>query len=118
MTQANPQARAPRFSIRLSAELKVDALRLTGLTRNLSTGGVCVEVDRPIPEGKLLRLTLFIVEDEIETEGARGLDLTGTVQWVAEGDRNYAVGIKFGNLTAAQQTSLTNALKAVGEPPP
>jgi hypothetical protein len=118
MTQSNPQARAPRFNIRLSAELKVDALRLTGMTRNLSTGGVCVEVDRPVPEGKLIRLTLFIVEDEIEAEGARGLDLTGTVQWLAEGDRNYAVGIKFGNLTAAQSGALTNALKAVGEPPP
>jgi hypothetical protein len=118
MTQSNPQARAPRFNVRLSAELKIDAQRLTGVTRNLSTGGVCVEIDRPITEGKLIRLTLFIVEDEIETEGARGLDLTGTVQWLAEGDRNYAVGIKFGNLTAQQQGALTNALKAVGETPP
>ena len=53
----------------------------------------------------------------VETEGARGLELTGTVQWMAEGDRNYAVGIKFGNLNAAQSAALTNALKAVGEPP-
>ncbi|MDB4965863.1 MAG: hypothetical protein JWN44_1552 [Myxococcales bacterium] len=116
MTQSNPQARPPRLAIRLSAELKVDAHRLTGTTRNLSTGGVCVETDRPVPEGKLIRLTLFIVEEEIEAEGARGLDLTGTVQWVAEGDRNYAVGIKFGNLTAQQQGALNNALKAIGEP--
>ena len=118
MTQQNPQARAPRLNIRLSAELKVDQLRLTGTTRNLSTGGVCVEVDRPIAEGKLIRMTLFVVEEDVETEGARGLDLTGTVQWMAEGDRNYAVGIKFGNLNAAQTTALNNALKAVGEPPP
>ena len=118
MTQNQMQPRAPRFNIRLSAELKVDALRLTGTTRNLSIGGVCVEIDRPIPEGKLIRMTLFVVEDDVETEGARGLDLTGTVQWLAEGDRNYAVGIKFGNLNAAQTTALTNALKAVGEPPP
>lgn len=118
MTQNQMQPRAPRFNIRLSAELKVDALRLTGTTRNLSIGGVCVEIDRPIPEGKLIRMTLFVVEDDVETEGARGLDLTGTVQWLAEGDRNYAVGIKFGNLNTAQTTALTNALKAVGEPPP
>ena len=118
MSQANPQARAPRFNIRLSAELKVDAQRMTGLTKNLSTGGVCVEIDRPIAEGKVIRLTLFVVEDDVETEGARGLELTGTVQWMAEGDRNYAVGIKFGNLSAQQTTALNNALKAVGEPPP
>ena len=118
MSKNDPQARAPRFNIRLSAELKVDAARITGLTRNLSTGGVCVEIDRPVAEGKLIRMTLFVVEDDVETEGARGLELTGTVQWVAEGDRNYAVGIKFGTLNPAQSTALTNALKAVGEPPP
>lgn len=115
MTQTNVRARPPRYAIRLSAELKVDGSTVTGTTRNLSIGGVCVEIDRPVVEGKLIRLTLFIVEDDIETEGARGLELTGTVQWMAEGDRNYAVGIKFGNLTAAQQTALNNALKTVGE---
>jgi PilZ domain len=116
MTESNLRARAPRYNVRLSAEIKVDAKTLTGTTRNLSTGGVCVEIDRPLAEGKLLRLTLFIVEDDVEAEGARGLDLMGTVQWSAEGDRGYAIGIRFGNLTAAQQTALTNALKTVGEP--
>ena len=118
MSQAKPQARAPRFTIRLSAEIKVDQHRVTGTTRNLSTGGVCVEIDRPIAEGKMIGMTLFVVEDDVEAEGARGLELTGTVQWMAEGDRNYAVGIKFGNLNAAQTTALNNALKAVGEPQP
>jgi len=66
-------------------------------------------------EGSLLRITLFLVEDEVETEGARGLELTGNVQWVAEADRGYNVGVKFGNLTAAQQGGLTNAMKTVGE---
>jgi hypothetical protein len=95
----------------------VDTQRLTGMTRNLSTGGVCVEVDRPVPEGKRIRVTLFVVEDDVETEGARGLDLMGTVQWAAEGDRNYAIGIKFGDLTPQQTKQLTSALQAMGEPP-
>jgi hypothetical protein len=116
MSKSQPQPRAPRVNVRLSAELRVDAHRVTGTTRNLSTGGVCVEIDRPVAEGKQLQLTLFVVEDDVETEGARGLELTGTVQWMAEGDRNYAVGIKFGALNPAQTTALTNALKAVGEP--
>lgn len=116
MSQTNPQTRGPRFNVRLSAELQVEAQRLTGTTRNLSTGGVCVEIDRPIAEGKQIRLTLFVVEDDVETEGARGLELNGTVQWMAEGDRNYAVGIKFGALNATQTTQLSYALKAVGEP--
>src|SRR3954447_10145765 len=115
MTRPQMVDRPPRLDIRLSAELKTDGKRLTGTTRNLSPGGVCVEVDRPIAEGKALALTLFVVEDDIESEGARGLDLTGTVQWMAEGDRSYAVGIKFTNVTAAQQMALTNALKVVGD---
>ena len=115
MSQSQPQPRAPRYNIRLSAELKVDAARLTGTTRNLSIGGVCVEIDRPVTEGKLIRLKLFIVEEDVETEGARGLELTGTVQWMAEGDRGYAIGIKFGNLNASQTAALNNALKTVGE---
>jgi hypothetical protein len=115
MTQQNPQARAPRIRIRLSAEVKLDNKTLAGVTRNLSVSGVCVELDRLVPEGKELAMRLFIVEDEIETEGARGLDLTGTVQWTAEADRGYAVGIKFVNMSPQQSQQLQNALRAVGE---
>lgn len=110
------QRAAKRFEIRIGAELRVDGKVVTGTTRNLSTGGMCVEIDRPMTEGALVRLTLFLVEDEVETEGARGLDLTGTVQWTAEADRGYAIGVKFGNLNAQQATALANAIKAVGEP--
>jgi hypothetical protein len=109
-------ARAPRFNIRLGAEVRVEGRTVTGTTRNLSQGGVCIEIDRPMAEGALVRIVLFVVEDDIETEGARSLELSGSVQWAAEAERGYAIGIKFGNLTAAQQTGLTNALKAVGEP--
>ncbi|HEX4462251.1 MAG TPA: PilZ domain-containing protein [Polyangia bacterium] len=115
MSVTNLRDRAPRRDVRLSAEVKLDNARLTGTTRNLSIGGVCVEIDRPIAEGKQLQLTLFMVEDGIETEGARGLELVGTVQWMAEADRGYALGIKFANLTARQTSSLTNALRAMGE---
>jgi PilZ domain len=115
MTVTNLRDRAPRRDVRLSAEVKLETARLTGTTRNLSLGGVCIEIDRPVAEGKQLQLTLFIVEDGIETEGAKGLEVVGTVQWTAEADRGYAVGIKFGNLSARQQSSLTNALRAMGE---
>ena len=113
MSTAEPQARAPRFPIRIGAELRLEGRTITGTTRNLSSGGVCLEIDRPLAEGALVRLTLFTVEDDVETEGARGLELTGTVQWSAEADRGYAIGIKFGNLTGAQAKALERALKVV-----
>jgi hypothetical protein len=105
----------PRYDIRIGAELRIEGKVITGTTRNLSLGGVCLEIDRPVKEGSLLRITLFLVEDDVESENARGLDLTGTVQWSAEADRGYNVGVKFGNLTAAQQAGLGNAMKTVGE---
>ena len=67
------QERAPRFAVRLSAELQVDGRTNTATTRNLSEGGVCLETDRALLEGAALAMTLFVVEDEIEAEGRRGL---------------------------------------------
>lgn len=107
------QARHPRYEIRLSAELRLEGKVVSGMTRNLSVGGLCLEIDRPIAEGSFVRLTLFLVEDDVEAEGTRGLDLTGTVQWMAEAERGYTVGVKFGTLTAAQSTALANAIKAI-----
>jgi hypothetical protein len=112
MTDLRP--RAPRYNIRLSAELRIEGKLVTGTTRNLSVGGVCIEIDRPLQEGALVRVTLFAVEDDVETEGAKGLELAATVQWTAESERGFAIGLKFGTLTVAQSTLLNNALKAIG----
>jgi hypothetical protein len=111
----DPRRKAQRYDIRIGAELAVGGKHLTGTTRNLSLGGLCVEIDRPVPEGTLLQLTLFVVEDDVEAASGRGLTLSGTVQWQAEGDRGYALGIKFGVLTPAQTNSLKQALARVGE---
>jgi hypothetical protein len=116
MSVEKPINRAPRYDVRLGAELRIEGRSLTGSTRNLSIGGVGLEIDRPIPEGALVQITLFVVEDDVEAEGARGLELSGTVQWVAEGDRGYSVGLKFSALTPAQTKSLATALQSLGVP--
>lgn len=106
--------RTARVEVRLSAELQVDGKTVTGQTRDLSAGGVCVEIDRPLAERSQVRVTLFVVENGVEAEGVRGLELIGTVQWSAESERGHAIGIKFGALTATQSTMLANALKTIG----
>jgi hypothetical protein len=105
--------RPKRYEIRLSAELRLGKQLVAGVTRNLSVGGVCVEIDRPVAEGQNLQLTLFVVEDGVEAEGARGLQLAAMVQWAAEADRGWALGLKFDPLTPQQATALANALRAV-----
>ncbi|MEO6951895.1 MAG: PilZ domain-containing protein [Polyangia bacterium] len=95
MSLQTPVHRAPRFVIALSAEVKTPTFQTAGTTRNVSTGGVCVEIDRDIPEGQVVEIVLFLVEDDIEAEGKRALSLTGAVQWSGEGDRGYQVGLRF-----------------------
>ncbi len=107
--------RPPRLPIRLSAEIRASGELITGVTRNLSIGGVCLETHRPLEEGAALALTLFLVEDEIEVEGGRGLDLRVRVQWTADAERGYAAGVKFIDLTPAQQAALAKALQVIGE---
>jgi hypothetical protein len=105
--------RLPRYEIRLSAELRLAGKAVSGMTKNLSMGGLCLEIDRPVPEGTTVQLTLFVVEDDVEAEGAHGLDLTGSVQWIADADRGYTIGVKFSPLSANQSTALGHALKVV-----
>ena len=105
--------RAPRYPVRLSAELRMQSGVVTGMTRNLSSGGVCLKIDRPLGEGAAVQLKLFIVEDDVEAEGARGLELSGTVQWTAEADDGYTVGLQFQNLSPQQKTAIENAIRNV-----
>ena len=58
-------------------------------------------------------IRLFVVEDDIETAGAAGLELQGSVQWCAEAERCYQVGIQFVGLTEPQTRALARALAAV-----
>jgi hypothetical protein len=91
-------------------------MRVAGTTRNLSAHGVCVEIDRPVPEGTAVALRLYLVEDDVEAERARGLDLEATVQWTAESDRGHAVGLKFVKMTDEQSRALANAVRATAAP--
>ena len=95
LSQQTPVTRAPRQIIALSAEVKTATFTTAGTTRNISTGGLCVEIDRDLPEGTLVEISLFVVEDDIEAEGKRALSLAAAVQWSGEGDRGYQVGLRF-----------------------
>jgi len=106
--------RQARIELRVSAEVRIGARLLTGTTRNLSEGGVCLEIDQALPEGESVKIRLFPVEDDIESEGARGLELLGRVQWTAEADRGFAVGVQFRDVTPAQTAALTATLRRIG----
>jgi PilZ domain len=106
--------RQTRHALRVSAEVKVGTRVITGTTRNLSQGGVCLELDTSLAEGDPVALRLFLVEEDIEAEGARGLDLIGSVQWSAEAERGFAIGVQFHGLTGTQAAALAATLQKLG----
>ncbi len=113
MSDPTKPKRPPRYPLRLAAELHHPSFRSGGTTRNVSSGGACVEVDRPVAEGSELDVVLFAVEDDIESESGSQLRLRATVQWSAESDRAYQVGLRWLGATPQQLAALERALGAV-----
>jgi hypothetical protein len=108
------QERGPRYSLRLSAELRTATRSAIGVTRNVSAGGVCVEIDQPLAEGTELELVLFVVEDDIESADARTLEFRASVQWTSEGDHGHLIGVKFVDPDPSKIAALGNALRVLG----
>lgn len=114
MTAQRQELRAtPRFTLRLAAEVVTKQFQVAGMTRDVSTGGVCVELDRQIGEGELVELKLFLVEDDIESVDGKSLVLSARVQWAAEGERSYAHGLRFEAPPPEKIAMLENALRVI-----
>lgn len=87
----------PRYQIRVSAELRLEAgEELTCVTRDLSLGGVGVDAQRPLSEGEPLGVELFVVVDDIEDETTVPLKVHGRVAWCRmKSARSFVAGIQF-----------------------
>jgi hypothetical protein len=114
MSREIPVDRKPRYPVSLAADLRGPGWKTAGTTRNISVGGLCVEIDRLVPEATRLEVTLFVVEDEVESADGRTLSMAATVQWSSEGDVGYLHGLKFVDLTPAQSAAVGNALRNLG----
>jgi hypothetical protein len=111
VSRDQPVTRAPRYAISLSAEVRTADFRTAGMTRNVSIGGICVDIDRELKEGDALEVALFLVEDDVESEGKTTLDLKASVQWAAEADRGYTLGLRFVDPPDAKLAMLEKVLK-------
>jgi hypothetical protein len=105
----------PRVPVRLSAEVRVGERTFTGVTRNLSLGGVCLEGELSLPEGAPLTVGLFLVIDDVEDATRPPLEITGKVAWItAEGRGRSILGVRFDRLAPFQTAGLTKFLNLVG----
>lgn len=104
----------PRYEIRVSAELNLgDGGSMTCVTRDLSLGGLGLDTERPLDEGALLGMELFVVVDDIEDETTVPLSLQGRVAWCRmRGSHAFLAGIQFVDLNEEQSTYLRQLVAA------
>ncbi|HEY3357306.1 MAG TPA: PilZ domain-containing protein [Polyangia bacterium] len=92
-----------RIDVKLSAEITLGEEIFTATTRDISEGGVGLNLDRPLPEATALSLNLFLVVDEVEDERSAPLKVRGKVAWCAESDEGeWAAGIRFEDIAQNQ----------------
>jgi hypothetical protein len=106
--------RATRYPLRVAADVRTAEHAVSGNTRNISSGGVCVEIPRALAAGTIVELTLFVVEDDIESLNAKTMSFRATVQWSTEGEVGHVHGLQFVDATPQQIAILENALRALG----
>lgn len=104
----------PRYDIRISAEVATSDQNFTCVTRNLSAGGVGLVCDRQLTPQTPVRVTLFVVVDDVEDLGTEPLDLQATVVWCREAQpEQYDTGLQFGSMSRQQADYLGRFLAAV-----
>lgn len=106
---------SPRLPVRLSAELRIGDKTATALTRNLSTGGVCLEGAPALREGASVTVGLFFVVDDVEDATIAPLEIGGKVAWVTRDEKaSSLVGVRFERVSAFQLNALMKYLRVVG----
>ena len=107
----------PRIDAKLSAEITIYDEVFTATTRDISEGGVGLDLDRPLDEGQTLSLNLFLVVDEVEDETAAPLKVKGKVAWCAETeDGAWAAGVRFEDIAENQRAWLKQFLGYITPP--
>jgi len=86
----------PRFAIEARVDVRTDAAGLSGRTRNLSRGGLCIELDAPLGAGADVEVGIALVFDDDHC--SEPLALPACVAWCTPIDARYQVGCQFRRL--------------------
>ena len=105
------QRQFTRLALRMSAEVHTENGIFTAVTRDLSEGGVGIELAQLLREAELVTLGLFLVVDDVEEERVPPLWVKGRVVWASELDSGGATaGVRFEVITAQQAKWLRHLL--------
>ena len=117
MSSPEDRRGSARYEVSLSAEVTIGERSFTTRTRDLSAGGVCLEVDGAFTNGTPLVVGLFLVVEEIEDPSLPQLSFKGTIAWSKppDGAVPATVGVKFDRITPSQLAGLTRFLKVINK---
>lgn len=106
--------KSPRFAVEAAVDLKYEGELAHGRTHNVSNGGFCAIVDRPIGRGQVISASLSLVFDE-ETF-SEPLELPARVVWSTSlGEVEHQLGLQFLALDADQRAFLEMFLRYLEE---
>lgn len=109
------QRQHQRFDVEVAGEVVVDGDLVGASTQNLSAGGVALLLDRELPDGLELTLTLFLTQDGIEDPDQEPFEGPATVRWVADReDGLFLIGLQFGAVDGPAKKRLDHFLKTIG----
>lgn len=114
--KAEDQRQFKRYSIEIKGEVFTGKEMLSASTKNLSEGGICLIVSKPLNEGDSVGVSLFLTEDGIEDPERAPLNLEGKVIWCAEQDQgDFAIGARFVNVQSNDLIELQTFLELIEE---
>ena len=103
-----------RYEAEVAAELEIDGEVWMGETRDVSSGGVKVQLTETLDEGSTVALTLILTIDGIEDPMQDPFETPAEVMWAAPTDEGGSiVGLRFGTLPGEQTAQLNRFLSAL-----
>jgi len=108
--------RHERYAVEVAAEIHLAGQVVAASTQNVSLGGVALLLDRALPEGGTVELSLFLTQDGIEDPDEEPFSAQAAVQWIAEREAGvYAAGVRFIAVSPPQAAHLERFVAALGE---
>jgi hypothetical protein len=110
---SGPQRSFPRYAIDAAIEVRCGDEVATGRTRNVSRGGLCVELDRALASGQTAEVAIKLVFDDKGQSEA--LVLRCRVMWSTPFDRVHQIGVQFDGLVKRDLAYLDMFLRYLAE---
>jgi hypothetical protein len=108
------QRGATRFEVEVAAEVYTPKAVLPARTRDMSSTGVCLDLDQGLEEGITVGVSLFFTTDGIEDPDAEPLNVKAKVMWCTEReDTGFSAGTRFEDVTDHSAELLGNFLSAL-----